>query len=104
MREQTEEGILKPVVTRDIYQMINGVPMGTQPVSMYPHWTERWDGEDKTSWLWVAQKGGQGAVDISGSSYKQEGILSQMFLSKSYPEGFVPVGVIDMQFLTMANW
>ena len=48
--------------------------MGTQPVSMYPHWTERWDGEDKTSWLWVAQKGGQGAVDISGSSYKQEGI------------------------------
>ena len=25
-----------------------------------------------------------------------------MFLSKSYPEGFVPVGVIDMQFLTMA--
>ena len=102
LREQTEEGILKPVVTRDIYQMINGVPMGTQPVSMYPHWTERWDGEDKTSWLWVAQKGGQGAVDISGSSYKQEGILSQMFLSKSYPEGFVPVGVIDMQFLTMA--
>ena len=102
LREQTEEGILKPVVTRDIYSMINGVPMGTQPVSMYPHWTERWDGEDKTSWLWVAQKGGQGAVDISGSSYKQEGILSQMFLSKSYPEGFVPVGVIDMQFLTMA--
>lgn len=47
MREQTEEGILKPVVTRDIYSMINGVPMGTQPVSMYPHWTERWDGEDK---------------------------------------------------------
>ena len=42
--------------------------MGTQPVSMYPHWTERWDGEDKTSWLWVAQKGGQGAVDISGLS------------------------------------
>ena len=76
--------------------------MGTQPVSMYPHWTERWDGEDKTSWLWVAQKGGQGAIDISGSSYKQEGILSQMFLSKSYPEGFVSVGVIDMQFLTMA--
>ena len=71
LREQTEEGILKPVVTRDIYQMINGVPMGTQPVSMYPHWTERWDGEDKTSWLWVAQKGGQGAIDISGSSYKQ---------------------------------
>ena len=102
LREQTEEGILKPVVTRDIYSMINGVPMGTQPVSMYPHWTERWDGEDKTSWLWVAQKGGQGAIDISGSSYKQEGILSQMFLSKSYPEGFVSVGVIDMQFLTMA--
>ena len=25
-----------------------------------------------------------------------------MFLSKSYPEGFVSVGVIDMQFLTMA--
>ena len=34
LREQTEEGILKPVVTRDIYQMINGVPMGTQPVSI----------------------------------------------------------------------
>ena len=50
--------------------------MGTQPVSMYPHWTERWDGEDPdTSWLWVAQKGGQGAIDISGSSYKREGSI-----------------------------
>lgn len=102
MREQTEGGVLKPVVTRDIYQMINGVPMGTQPVSIYSHWTEPWDGEDKNSWLWVAQKGGQGAIDISGSSYKREGLLSQMFLSKSYPEGFVPEAVIDMQFLTMA--
>lgn len=102
LREQTEEGVLKPVVTRDIYQMINGTPMGTQPVSIYSHWTEPWDGEDKNSWLWVAQKGGPGAIDISGSSYKREGILSQMFLSKSYPEGFVPEAVIDMQFLTMA--
>ena len=46
--------------------------------------------------------GSEMCIRDRGSSYKQEGILSQMFLSKSYPEGFVPVGVIDMQFLTMA--
>ena len=102
LRERTEGGKLKPIVTRDIYQMINGEPMGSQPVSMYPHWTEPWEGEDDTSWLWVAQKGGRGAIDLSGTSYRQEGVLSQMFVDKTYPEGFTPAKVIDMQFLTMA--
>lgn len=52
MRNQTEDGVLKPVVTRDIYQMINKESMGSQPVSMYPHWVEQWDGEDRMiSWL-----------------------------------------------------
>ena len=67
MKFQTEEGVLKPVVTRDIYRMINKEPLGSQPVSIYPHWVEQWDGEDPgISWLWIAQKGGQGAVDVSG--------------------------------------
>ena len=73
MKFQTEEGVLKPVVTRDIYRMINKEPLGSQPVSIYPHWVEQWDGEDPgISWLWIAQKGGQGAVDVSGSSYQRK--------------------------------
>ena len=58
LREQTEEGILKPVVTRDIYQMINGVPMGTQPVSCILLIGQNAGMEKiKTSWLWVAAEG-----------------------------------------------
>lgn len=102
MKFQTEEGVLKPVVTRDIYRMINKEPLGSQPVSIYPHWVEQWDGEDPgISWLWIAQKGGQGAVDVSGSSYQREGALSQMFL-EGYPQDLVPEAVIDLQCLTMA--
>lgn len=102
MRNQTEDGVLKPVVTRDIYQMINKESMGSQPVSMYPHWVEQWDGEDRMiSWLWIAQKGGQGAVDVSGSSYQREAQLSQLFL-EGYPNNFAPEAVIDLQCLTMA--
>ena len=57
MKFQTEEGVLKPVVTRDIYQMINKEPLGSQPVSIYPHWVEQWDGEDPgISWLWIERK------------------------------------------------
>lgn len=46
-------------------------------------------------------KGGQGAVDVSGSSYQREGVLSQMFL-EGYPQDLVPEAVIDLQCLTMA--
>ena len=102
MRYRSEDGVLKPVVTRDIYQMINKEPLGSQPVSMYPHWVECWDGEEtRISWLWIAQKGGQGAVDVSGSTYQREAQLSQMFL-EGYPKGFVTEAVIDLQCLTMA--
>lgn len=102
MRNKKEEGILKPVVTRDIYQLINKEPLGSQPISVYPHWVEQYTGEDPNiSWLWVAQKGGQGAVDVSGSSYQREGALSQMFLN-AYPKDLVPQAVIDLQCLTMA--
>ncbi len=41
-------------------------------------------------------KGGQGAVDVSGSSYQREGVLSQMFL-EGYPQDLVPEAVIDLQ-------
>lgn len=102
MRRATENGALKPVVTRDIYRMINGEELGGKPLSVCPHWTDRWDGEDpEISWLWVAQEGGLGAVDVSGSSYQREGLLSEMFL-EGYPGGFVPQSVIDMQALTLA--
>lgn len=102
MRYKTEEGVLKPVVTRDIYQIINKESLGSQPISVYPHWVEPFDGEDRgISWLWVAQKGGQGTVDVSGSSYQREGVLSQMFLN-AYPKDLVPQAVIDLQCLTMA--
>lgn len=40
--------------------MINKEPLGSQPVSIYPHWVEQWDGEDPgISWLWIAQKVGK---------------------------------------------
>lgn len=102
MRRATEDGALKPAVTRDIYTMINGEELGGKPLSVYPHWTEAWDGEDPgISWVWVAQEGGLGAVDVSGSSYQREGLLTDMFL-EGYPSGFVAQSVIDMQALTLA--
>ena len=87
---------------RDVYQMINGHPMGTGPMSVYPHWTSSWGGEEEASWLWVAQKGGQGALDVSGSTYQQKATLSQIFLKQTYPEGFVPAAVMDLQILSLA--
>ena len=102
LRYQTEDGKLKPVVTRDLYGVGNGgESMGSQPVSMYPHWTNRWDGEDNTSWLWISQEGGQGAVDLSGSDWTREAVLSDLWLGNP-PADFVPAGVIDMQVLTLA--
>lgn len=89
-------------VVRDVYQMINGHPMGTGPMSVYPHWTNQWDPEEKASWLWIAQKGGQGALEVSGSSYQQKVTLSQMFLDQAYPEGFTPAAVMDLQILSLA--
>jgi hypothetical protein len=89
-------------VTKDIYRMINGRPMGTGPVSVYPHWTTRWGGEDNVSWVWVAQKGGESALEVSGSSYQQQTTLVPMFLKQTYPEGFVPAAVMDLQILSLA--
>ena len=95
-------GVTPSAAVRDVYQMINGHPMGTGPMSVYPHWTSSWGGEEEASWLWVAQKGGQGALDVSGSTYQQKVTLSQIFLKQAYPEGFVPAAVMDLQILSLA--
>ena len=89
-------------VAKDVYQMINGRPMGTGPVSVYPHWTTRWGGEENVSWVWVAQKGGESALEVSGSSYQQQTTLAPIFLKQTYPEGFVPAAVMDLQILSLA--
>ena len=67
-------------VVRDIYGTQNdGESLGTEPISMNVHYVGYLDGEDKTGWVWIGQKGGQGFVDVSGSSYKKEAELSKLF-------------------------
>lgn len=102
LRRRVVNDTLKCVTTRDIYNFINKESLGSQPLSMSVHYVNQFDSEDKISWIWVAQKGGQGCVDLSGSSYRREGSLNEMFLSKSYPDGFNPQSVVDLKFLTIA--
>lgn len=102
MRRRIVNDTLKCVVTRDIYNFINKEPLGSQPISMSVHYVNMFESEDKASWVWIAQKGGQGCMDLSGSSYKTEGRLPEMFLSGGYPDGFQPQSVVDLKFLTMA--
>lgn len=92
------------VVTKDIYGHSNGnVSLGGKPVSISQHFVSPWgSGEDVTSWLWVTQQGGQGCVDVSGSSYQTEGSLPAMFINGGYPQEFEPQQVYDMVYLTMA--
>ncbi len=102
LRKYIENDTLKCRVTKDIYQLINKESLGTQPTAISLHCVNRFDSEDKVSWIWMAQKGGAGCVDISGSTYRSEGYLENMFLSGSYPEGFKPCYVVDLRYLTLA--
>lgn len=94
------------VVTKDIYGLSNGgTSLGGQPVSLTHHFVSLYEEdkpEDATSWLWLVQKGGQGCVDVSGSTYHTEGVLPMMFINGGYPKGFEPQRVYDMLYLTMA--
>lgn len=90
-------------VTKDVYALSNGGEiLGSGPVSINQHFVSQWDSQDKTSWLWLVQKGGQGCVDISGSTYKIAGSLEDMFLDGGYPEGFEPQQVYDLFLLSLA--
>lgn len=94
------------IVTKDVYGFSNGGgSLGGQPVSLTQHFVSMWDWdgpEDLTSWLWLVQKGGEGCIDISGSSYQIQGSLPNMFVNGGYPQGFVPQRVYDMMCYTMA--
>ena len=90
-------------VTKDVFGLSNeGASLGGKPLSMEQHFVTQWEGEDNTSWLWITQQGGQGCVDVSGSSYQIEGTLPAMFINASYPQGFEPQSVYDMIYLSMA--
>lgn len=104
MRKSTDEdGNLKCIVTRNLYGKSNDqTALGGAPLSMNVHYVNQFDGEDNTGWVWLAQDGGLGCIDLSGSSYKQEGTLSSMFLGGSYPQGFQPKSVIDLRYLALA--
>lgn len=101
-----KETVYDCIVTKDVYGFMNGGgSLGGQPVSLTQHFVSSWasDGpEDLTSWLWLVQKGGQGCIDISGSSYQIEGSLPAMFVNGGYPQGFEPQRVYDMLCYTMA--
>ena len=102
LRQNTEDGKMKCIVTRDIYSLINQEPLGSQPTHMSVHYVNMWNSEDVTGWVWVSQKGGQGCVDLSGSSYRREGLLPSMFLAGHYPDHFTPNAVFDLRMLTLA--
>lgn len=106
-KEIEEDGKPKTVydcaVTKDVYTLSNGgAALGNKPVSINQHFVTQWEGQDETSWLWLVQKGGQGCVDISGSTYQTEGRLADMFINGGYPEGFEPQQVYDLYLLSMA--
>lgn len=101
-----EKDVYDCAVTKDVYGVSNaGASLGGRPVSISQHFVSSW-AEDKpqdfTSWLWLVQQGGQGTVDVSGSTYKTEGELSTMFIHGQYPQGFEPWRVYDMLYLSMA--
>lgn len=100
------ETVYDCIVTKDIYGFCNGGGfLGGQPVSLTQHFVSSWDWdgpEDATSWLWLVQEGGQGCVDVSGSSYQIQGYLPSMFINGGYPQAFQPQRVYDMMYYTMA--
>lgn len=101
-----KETVYHCIVTKDVYGFSNGSnSLGGEPVSLTQHFVSIWDEdgpEDMTSWLWLIQKGGQGSVDISGSSYQIQGSLPSMFVNGGYPQNFEPQRVYDMIYYTMA--
>ena len=104
MRPTTKDQKYTCVVTKDVYGLSNGgATLGGKPIFMSQHFVSPWgSGEDNTSWLWITQQGGQGCVDVSGSSYQTEGYLPAMFINGGYPQGFEPQRVYDMVYLSMA--
>lgn len=102
-KNKDDEDEFECVVTRDVYGLTNnGEALGSEPRSINVHYVNQFDGEDNTGWVWVGQKGGQGCVDLSGTSYLLQGTLHQMFLKGSFPAGFSPQSVIDFRYLTLA--
>lgn len=101
-----EEEVYDCVVTKDVYGISNGgTSLGGKPVSVSQHFVSLYtedQPEDLTSWLWLVQQGGQGTVDISGSTYQIEGNLPAMFINGGYPQGFEPQRVYDMLYLSLA--
>lgn len=105
-KDGKEEEVYDCIVTKDVYGISNGgASLSGKPISISQHFVSFWPEdkpEDVTSWLWLVQQGGQGNVDISGSTYQMEGTLPTMFINGGYPSNFEPKRVYDMLYLTMA--
>lgn len=101
-----DESVYDCAVTKDVYGISNaGSSLGGEPISISQHFVSSWTEDrpqDFTSWLWLVQQGGQGTIDVSGSTYKTEGTLPSMFIHGAYPQGFEPWRVYDMLYLSMA--
>ena len=80
----------------DIYQLVNGEELGTEPVRVLEHFAAR----GGIGHFWVLQNGGQGCVDLSGEDFTKDILLNDIFLDGNLPVDFKPIDMIDMKWLT----
>ena len=80
----------------DIYQLVNGEELGTDPVRVLEHFAAR----GGIGHFWVLQNGGQGCVDLSGEDFTKDILLNDIFLDGNLPVDFKPIDMIDMKWLT----
>lgn len=95
------EKFLKCKVFPDIYKTLSRTELGSQPVKVLEHFCDQF-GEENIGRFWIVQKGGEGCVDLSGSTFLKTAVLKDVFLKGSLPAGFVPYDMIDMKWITLA--
>lgn len=100
-RNEKDERVLKCKVFPDIYNTLNHASLGTEPVKLLEHFCDQW-GEENIGRFWVIQRGGEGCIDVSGSTFLKTAVLKDIFLKGNLPEGFVPYDMIDMKWITLA--
>ena len=93
--EETGETETEYVLYKDIYQNINGTSLGSEPVKITEHYLVYYK---KNCQFLVIQRGGQGCVELDGSSLKKVVTLQQDFINEELPANFAPNDVIYMQY------
>lgn len=71
----------------DAYQEINKEELGSMPIKLVEHWNTSMSSIGE---ILVIQQGGQGCVELEGSSLIKAVNTKQEFLNEKLPEGFVP--------------